>query len=281
MNKEEFIGLSLNPNSITNDNLISLESILEEYPYFQTAQVLHLKGLKNQRSFKYNNALKKVAAYTTNRTVLFDFITSDVLDYEEKAKYENDILLDIDVVDSNIIEHIHKSIATQDNKQVVKELIDEVEKPIETIKIEKELEIGLPINFSKNDEFSFNEWLDFTPQKQIKRKKEENKGKKTTKKAQKSNKLKLSDQVNLIENFITKKPKIETSKTQEVKDIAIESVEENTSIMTETLARVYLEQKKYDKAISAFKILSLKYPEKSSFFADRINAIKILQKHKL
>ncbi|HIE45531.1 MAG TPA: hypothetical protein EYP87_05055 [Flavobacteriaceae bacterium] len=281
MNKEEFIGLSLNPNSITNDNLISLESILEEYPYFQTAQVLHLKGLKNQRSFKYNNALKKVAAYTTNRTVLFDFITSDVLDYEEKAKSENDILLDIDVVDSNIIEHIHKSIATQDNKQVVKELIDEVEKPIETIKIEKELEIGLPINFSKNDEFSFNEWLDFTPQKQIKRKKEENKGKKTTKKAQKSNKLKLSDQVNLIENFITKKPKIETSKTQEVKDIAIESVEENTSIMTETLARVYLEQKKYDKAISAFKILSLKYPEKSSFFADRINAIKILQKHKL
>jgi len=281
MNKEEFIGLSLNPNSITNDNLISLESILEEYPYFQTAQVLHLKGLKNQRSFKYNNALKKVAAYTTNRTVLFDFITSDVLNYEEKAKSENDILLDIDVVDSNIIEHIHKSIATQDNKQVVKELIDEVEKPIETIKIEKELEIGLPINFSKNDEFSFNEWLDFTPQKQIKRKKEENKGKKTTKKAQKSNKLKLSDQVNLIENFITKKPKIETSKTQEVKDIAIESVEENTSIMTETLARVYLEQKKYDKAISAFKILSLKYPEKSSFFADRINAIKILQKHKL
>jgi len=48
--------------------------------------------------------------------------------------------------------------------------------------------------------------------------------------------------------------------------------------MTETLAKVYLEQKKYRKAIQAFKILSLKYPEKSGFFADQIRAVKMLQK---
>ena len=50
--------------------------------------------------------------------------------------------------------------------------------------------------------------------------------------------------------------------------------------MTETLAKVYLEQKKYKKAIQAYKILSLKYPEKSGFFADRITAVKQLQKEK-
>jgi virulence-associated protein VapD len=44
--------------------------------------------------------------------------------------------------------------------------------------------------------------------------------------------------------------------------------------MTETLARVYLEQKKYQKAIQAYEILILKYPEKSSFFADRISDIR-------
>jgi hypothetical protein len=48
--------------------------------------------------------------------------------------------------------------------------------------------------------------------------------------------------------------------------------------MTETLAKVYLQQKKYDNAIKAYEILSLKYPEKSGFFADRIKAIKILQR---
>jgi len=50
--------------------------------------------------------------------------------------------------------------------------------------------------------------------------------------------------------------------------------------MTETLAHVYLEQKKYEKAITAFHILSLKYPEKSSFFANQIEEIEKLQKNK-
>ena len=49
------------------------------------------------------------------------------------------------------------------------------------------------------------------------------------------------------------------------------------SLMTETLARIYLEQKQYEKAIQAYKILSLKYPEKSGFFADQIRAIKEIQ----
>jgi hypothetical protein len=40
------------------------------------------------------------------------------------------------------------------------------------------------------------------------------------------------------------------------------------------LARVYLEQRKYKKAIQAYRILSLKYPEKSGFFADRIKAVE-------
>ena len=52
---------------------------------------------------------------------------------------------------------------------------------------------------------------------------------------------------------------------------------DNSYLMTETLARVYLEQKKYQKAIQAYQILILKYPEKSSFFADRILDIKNLQ----
>ncbi|MFV0236960.1 MAG: hypothetical protein ACK5HU_00290, partial [Flavobacteriales bacterium] len=60
--------------------------------------------------------------------------------------------------------------------------------------------------------------------------------------------------------------------------IALNSITENQNLMTETLANIYVEQKKYSKAIQAFKILSLKYPEKSGFFADQIKAIKNLDK---
>jgi len=50
-------------------------------------------------------------------------------------------------------------------------------------------------------------------------------------------------------------------------------------LMTETLAKVYVKQKKYNKALLAYKILSLKYPEKNSFFADQIKEIKKLKQN--
>jgi hypothetical protein len=59
--------------------------------------------------------------------------------------------------------------------------------------------------------------------------------------------------------------------------MAQESIEENNNLMTETLARVYLEQGYYDKAIAAYEIISLKYPQKSGLFADQIKAIKKLK----
>ena len=44
--------------------------------------------------------------------------------------------------------------------------------------------------------------------------------------------------------------------------------------MTETLAKVYVKQEKYKEAMKAYKILSLKYPEKISLFADQIKDLK-------
>jgi hypothetical protein len=44
--------------------------------------------------------------------------------------------------------------------------------------------------------------------------------------------------------------------------------------MTETLAKIYFKQNKFDEAIRAYEILCLKYPEKISLFADQIQTIK-------
>jgi len=84
----------------------------------------------------------------------------------------------------------------------------------------------------------------------------------------------------LIDKFIESSPKIPPIKQSTATSNYLEPNSADTSyLMTETLARVYLEQKKYQKAIQAYEILILKYPEKSSFFANRISDIKILQQN--
>ena len=78
-----------------------------------------------------------------------------------------------------------------------------------------------------------------------------------------------------IDDFVVQNAKIIPAKsTTSKKDLSKENPLSKNEIMTETLAHLYWKQKKYDEAKKAFKILSLKYPEKSSLFADHIKQIK-------
>lgn len=78
-----------------------------------------------------------------------------------------------------------------------------------------------------------------------------------------------------IDDFIVQNPKISPMRnTFSKRDLTKENTLSKNEIMTETLAHLYWRQKKYDEAKKAFKILSLKYPEKSGLFADQIKQIK-------
>jgi hypothetical protein len=55
----EFTYLLQNPGHVDPGQTAELEKVLEAYPYFQAAAAIHLKGLKNLESFKYNQELKK------------------------------------------------------------------------------------------------------------------------------------------------------------------------------------------------------------------------------
>ncbi len=60
-------------------------------------------------------------------------------------------------------------------------------------------------------------------------------------------------------------------------DILERSTAEDDELITETLANIYFQQKNYEKAIQAFEKLSLKYPEKSIYFATRIKEAEDLK----
>ena len=83
--------------------------------------------------------------------------------------------------------------------------------------------------------------------------------------------------LDIIDEFIKNSPKIEFSKEEKSDNEIITNTKIKDELITETLAKIYVTQKKFNKAIKAYDILSLKYPKKSSFFADQINYIKKLK----
>ncbi|MDR0227462.1 MAG: hypothetical protein LBI72_00095 [Flavobacteriaceae bacterium] len=340
MNIDDLHILLHQPANIAAEDTVALEEVLRDYPYFQAVRSLYLKSLYVKNSHLYNGELKKTAVYTTDREILFDFITSpDFVSYKAFA-LETDKLTTL--VDESIPETEVVSLEDQlkdrfarlvhtfppieevqqepemTNETIVETIIEElpVELPLETTieketnavekvdetetiriesidtneestdevvqQLEEKLEIGKPLQFTDSEKYSFQEWLQLAQKKPIDRKQEENTEEIEailTDLEENSENLRLK-KIEIIDKFIETNPKIIPTKKVSSPPINIEiSNKENDSLMTETLAKIYLEQKKYQKAIQAYEILILKYPEKSIFFADQILDIKALQQH--
>ncbi|MFS4418170.1 hypothetical protein [Maribacter sp. 2307ULW6-5] len=285
MNVSEFTYLLQHPEKVVNPlQTKHLEEILEEYPYFQAARAMHLKGLRNLNSYKYNKALKTTAAHTTDREVLFQFITSPNF-------------LQTETPDGKAQEASAPALETLANPQPLIAPSEDRPLPQNTTDAEhildpglfnkkeeaKTLELGTPLPFDKEEKHSFAQWLQLTEKKPIRRKATDKdaavpEGQKSTP-GQPTRRLpEREDKFSRIDRFIANNPKIvPKNKNAPATHVETSLPFDKNELMTATLARVYVEQKKYVEAIQAYKILSLKYPEKSSFFADRIKAVEKLK----
>ncbi len=275
MQVSQFNNLLENPSQIvTEKQTQELEEVLKNYPYFQAARGMHLLGLKNTNSYLYNAALKKHAAYTTDRSWLFEIITADAFNNTTE----------IGSPEQNLNENSEGTppqASVQASAQAP-ELTSALE--TETQTAELSLDMGKPLQFSKNDRHSFEQWLSITssfseatPKNKKQSSLSEDKNAKETASETDEKAVKMAQ----IDAFLAQNPKINSQKEpQEEIDLKASIKLNKEALMTETLARVYLEQKKYKKALQAYKILSLKYPEKNSFFASQIKSVQKLIKDK-
>ena len=108
-------------------------------------------------------------------------------------------------------------------------------------------------NLNHSEEHSFSQWLNVV-------------------------KIKKIDRKSPTSNDQIEEKKNSQKKFFNASNSAKNSLIENDKLITPTLAKVYMQQEHYDKAISAYEKLILKIPKKSSFFANQIKLIKQLKK---
>ena len=264
---------------IQESDLSALRQIVETYPYFQAARGMELIGLKNANSFKYNAALKKHAAYTSDRSWLFEIITQEAFNSQTKVKKapQTSLSKETDLAKQGAEPSEIPTITQKYTEEDYTEQTSDKKNDSQQVKEAdfSSLELGKPLEFNKNDRYSFEEWLQLSAKNSVENKTE-------TSIVKTSDTPKKAAKMAQINAFIATNPKMSTPLTNP-EEITIKDAQKinKEALMTETLARVYLEQKKYKKALQAYKILSLKYPEKNSFFASQIKVVQKLIKENL
>lgn len=109
MNKGQFISYLDHSERLSGEDSRRLTELLKNFPYFQTAHLLLAKSLHNQNSIDYNNQLKITAAYATDRKVLHQLITRQVVPVES-------IYLEETGAETN---QLHKLIITEEQKDEI------------------------------------------------------------------------------------------------------------------------------------------------------------------
>ena len=290
MNKDKFFELVENPLIMSQYDVSDLKELVEDYPYFHTAHLLLLKGLHQENSLKFDHQLQKSAINIPDRRKLYRLLfyanhlfESKLGTKEEIRAEENliEVITDPDTlkVKEDSIELLHFNFEEKEKKET-----EDFDKKDDLLEYEYSSDYSntllSPDYFSAyhiednepidevylNSFYTFDEWL-----KMLKNKKAS-----TLPDIKIESKKKENHQFELIDNFIKESPRIQPSK-DEVKEIKTkneESLKEKSDFITETLANIYVKQGHYDKAISAYQKLSLKYPEKNSYFADQIQKLE-------
>ena len=270
MNKEKFISFMQHPESLNKVSMDELSYLIKEFPYCQSAHILLTLSHLKENSFLFDSSLKTTAIYAGNRSVLKKHI--DNLNADKKRVILHDEGLT--GKDSESQESKAKRQKTEDKRQDKRDLTyrqagkkKDKRYPVAGAEPIVELE---PAEKKKS--------LSLAELKKIveNRIREIERGK--SGETAKTSELKDANRgsSDLIDKFIREQPVISRNKVEffDARKEAASSIVDQDNIVSETLANIYIDQGYSEKAINIYQKLSLKYPEKSIYFAALIKKAK-------
>ncbi len=226
------------PSLLTQETLPELKQLVECHPCFAIARMLYLKNLFVSDETRFRTALNKMAVYLPDRKKLFFLI--------EGARYGLD----------QIMPATEAPVEADDSFSLIDAFLSDY--------AEEHRDVTEQHVFTPSVSSDYLYWSQ-------KNEPEEDR-----------EQVPLQHQ-DLIDSFIQKEAEnplsahlrfAEMKKTDVSPDLSEKSL--GDSFFTETLAHIYVKQRRYDKALQIIKNLSLKYPEKNIYFADQIRFLEKL-----
>ena len=241
----ELMELINHPERLDRDTLYELRSMLALNPYFQTARLLMLQNLYLLHDSAFDEELRRAAFYITDRKTIFNMVEAAHYQLRPKADSQKTKVNDNKTQGSRTIDLIDTfldSIPTEEEPKDKKRPPTPADAAIDYVAYLLETE-GDDDNTNKED----------APQ------------------------LKGHD---LIDNFLQQEqgrimlselPQNDSDDNQQD-----DSDDNDEEYFTETLARIYIRQGRYQKALDIISRLSSKYPQKNAYFADQIRFLEKL-----
>ncbi len=234
------------PERMDKDTLYDLRSLLALHPYYQPARLLMLQNLYILHDPTFDEELRKSAIYLTSRKVLFDMVEAS----HYKLKQENQA----QKADKERESNENRTISLIDD--FLESIPEEVEEKKATMRKPTPADAAVDyVAYLMEIENSMEEEEETTPQ--------------------------LRGQ-NLIDNFINNeqgriqlKEELEYIPQMEEKEETTGD-NDNEGYFTETLAKIYIKQGRYEKALEIIQRLNLNYPKKNAYFADQMRFLEKL-----
>ncbi|MDM1523026.1 hypothetical protein HX088_07055 [Empedobacter sp. 225-1] len=254
-NREQFVNNIISKDNSDDVNEDIVDEMIENYTEESELRTDHVVDIISE------DELNEVAEIT-NEVVEISTSKEDKTSINDIANAVQQTS-EIELIENNSVKN---------EVEILAETIEVIEESKPEVNDQK-VEIG--DNNNSESTFSFTDWLKKVPSQS-----------KTQKEIEEEQEIAEREiKYKLIDDFLEKNPKIVPMKKTDITPANtpsnfVQNTEEYSDLMTETLAQIYIEQKKYDKAIKAYKILILKYPEKNSLFANRIKEIENLKNSK-
>lgn len=310
MNTERLISIVQDTSLLKNVGINELQEIVNVYPHFAIGRFLLVKKMQQIQHLQLKNEIKKTALVVSNRKKLYQFLyqkelQSTIIESAEIA--EIDSIPEIEITNSPTKEVIHteessssfstpveipksnkgsrfnnpidfKSLEKEAQKDLdflEKQILGQTIEHVLTTEIESNYQpksVTKPLNepeIETKDKQKFSDWLSILDQDRLKIWRTEEI------EEQEENKLSESD---IINSFLNSSSNIITPSSNEIEfspnNLARLSVVDDEGFVTETLAKIYADQGNLTKSIKAYQNLILKYPEKKTYFAARIEKLE-------